>query len=254
MSLQKVTTKDLLPGDIILCRGKDMISDIISKMDGSPYSHATLYIGNNMICEADFDGILNISIDKIKNEEKYGDVYRFNKDGHHFSDTDWSVDPVITVGQNYVNNGIKYAFSHLILLSLIVLTRRIPLPPIEAKIIRHLVDEGTQKIFDLLDRGKTPMVCSELVYRCFYEALPSPKYKLDITYPYPKHEYENYSNTTLNHKELTESLKKFSESYIKAKGSNILFETKDHVDPACISPRDLANSPDLQLLGRLSFE
>lgn len=253
MILNKIKPSELEPGDVILCRGKDMISDIISKMDGSPYSHATQYIGDYKICEADFDGILDVSLNKIKNEEKYGDVYRFNKSGHKFNNSDWKVEPVLEVGEKYVTDGTTYAFSHLILLSLIVLTRRIPLPKIEAKIIRGLVDEATQLIFNLIDNGKTPMVCSELVYRCFSEALPQDKYILDIIYPNFDETNLTLSDTPID-AELEESLNKFNKVFEECKKKNIKLMGNCKIEASCISPRDLANSPDLELIGRLSFE
>lgn len=250
-----IKPNELIPGDVILCKGKDLVSDMISWLDGGEYSHATLYIGDNTICEADFDGVLNVGLSKIRNEEKYGDVYRFKKDGHCFNKTDWSAEPVLAVSSSYVAEGTKYAFDHLLLLAMIVLTRRIPLPKREAIIIRTLIDEGTKIIFDIIDQGKTPMVCSELVYRCFSEAIPLEKYQLDIEYPYPNHPSEcgRLEGQTVDLR-LEESLNNFLIAWNSSKKSKLSLKASIRPDSASVSPRDLANSSDLELIGRLSFE
>ena len=65
---------DLKIGDIILVRGQGIISDIIKDISHSKYSHTAIYIGNDLIIEAEgFKKTGYVSINKYKGT---ADVFR----------------------------------------------------------------------------------------------------------------------------------------------------------------------------------
>lgn len=88
-----ITFEELLPGDILLSRGDDLLDKIIMEIDQGDYSHATEFLGFDetqnayMVVETTTDGIeLNpTSIDT--NAQTLIDAYRFVSDyGHRFGD------------------------------------------------------------------------------------------------------------------------------------------------------------------------
>jgi hypothetical protein len=263
--MDNLTFLDLHPGDILLCKGEGWISDLIVLFDEGPYSHAALYAGvingEHSVIQATERGMLCCPIKSLE-EEIFTDVFRFNKNNHQIGMEDYPYDPIYKVGNGYVAAGTKYAFSHLVMLAILAATRDIPLDPTTQKILRIVLDNAAAFIFKLRDEGKTPMVCSELVYRCFDEADASKKYQFAVS-ALKMTDVLQGTNDVLNNPVNTDALgidllnakKNFIEAWNKAKQAvNDTGDFSNNPVAACVSPRDIKNSSDLTNIGRLSFK
>jgi len=111
---------------------------------------------------------------------EYVDVYRFAKDGHHLGDADWPPKPVTNTAAAFVAEGDRYAYEQILLLAVLATTRRIPLDPVSKRVLRFVLDHAAGLLLKLTSGGKEPMICSELVDRCFKEAVQPGKYALRI--------------------------------------------------------------------------
>ncbi len=246
--------KDLRPGDVLLCRGKGLISDLVVLFDGGTYSHAAIFDGEKVV-QATLHGVVRDSIDSLS-DEIFVDVYRFDKDGHTLDSPGWPSRPVVSTADKFASEGIKYATDHLIILALLTLSRRIPLEPLEKKILRVILDHAAEFIFKLMDQGKEPMVCSEVVFRSFKEAAPDDKYTLIIE-GVLFNSIKGLGARSFGEDELERAAKRFLEAWVKAKfGLDSLPERLEVIDPAvaaCVTPRDLETSPTLYRVGRLVF-
>ncbi|WP_411682147.1 hypothetical protein [Clostridium thailandense] len=272
--MENLELKDLKPCDVLLCRGEGFISDMIVLFDGGTYSHSALYAGEidgkHCIIQATARGVVCDPIEKIT-EETFTDVFRFKKDGHNLGDADYPFAPVQKVGLDYVNAGVKYAYDHLILLAVVAATHNIPLDPFSKKILRSILDNAAEFIFKLIDEGKTPMVCSEVVYRCFDEADSNKKYQLNISEEAANcllaNVQKSFKETDLDDnqdlqvdKDLQKAKEKFVAALNKANQKKQLsaapeLETDNalSVVSACVTPKDLEKCKDLIKLGRLTI-
>lgn len=269
-NIPKITPDDLKLGDVIMCHGDDWLANLIQSLDEYLYTHAAIYVGNGEIANAMMGGIEQIKFERLQ-EEVYVDIYRFNKNGHRFGDRGWSVQPVIDTAEKFVSEKLKYAWDHLILGCFLVLTRRIPLSPIEKKWFRIILDHGAEILFKILDHGKTPMTCTEFVYLCFSEAKPEEKYMLEISgldsprmaeilSPTPSKELR-WTSVNIDPDE-ERAFEKAKENFLVGwKKMRELHSTTrlpsrfwDPVVAACIWPKDLATSPDLRFIGRIRFK
>ncbi|AKL96297.1 hypothetical protein CACET_c28520 [Clostridium aceticum] len=266
--MKNIKFDDLHHGDVLLCRGEGWLSDLIVLFDGGIYSHAALYAGKedniHYVIHATKKGMLKMEL-ALLSSETFTDVFRFNKNSHKLGDEGYPYEPVISIGQHYVDEKTKYAFDHLILLALLGITRKIPLDVTSKKIMRSILDNATAYIFEMLDKGTTPMVCSELVYRCFDEADLEKKYQLGIETLTIEDLKDTLKKEVLKikdsdeiaqelDKELMEAKEKFVEAWSKVKqGENTIHGLPLDPASACVTPKDLEKSPDLQKIGRLQF-
>lgn len=247
--MQKIKVHDLIPGDLILCHGKGFISNTIMIMEEANYSHSAIYYGDGQIMHAYPPELCITSIDFLFKEEKFLDAFRLIKDGKEFGSPDFSADNVLKVGEQYVAKKEQYAMSHLYLLALVAFTRDIPMPLNDKLKIRERVDNKMQQLFNKIDKGKLPMVCSEFVYRCYAEADSTGKYTPEIEFGSNKKNKikEAFADleTMDNFHEIRQLLFKM-ELMDKRHGE----ELKDVV-PSCVSPKDLFLSPNFIPLGRI---
>jgi hypothetical protein len=251
---KNIRFKDLKKGDVLLCKGDGLLSDLIELFDEGTYSHAAIFDGEQVV-QATLHGVVRESIDSLK-DEVFVDVYRFKKDNHFLGDKNWPALPVIKEADKIGEEGLKYATDHLILLGILVLTRDIDLPKIEKKILRVILDHATELLFKIMDDGKTPMVCSEVVYRSFSQAVPEGKYTLEIEGVLFT-SLKTINNNIIEKDELFDSKQKFYEAWKKARGAtqNLLY-SKESFDPAvaaCVTPHDLETSKTLVKIGRYVF-
>ncbi|AOT72041.1 hypothetical protein [Geosporobacter ferrireducens] len=266
--MKAINFDGLIPGDVLLCRGEGWLSDLIVLFDGGTYSHAAIYAGKeegtHCIIHATRKGMLKMPLE-VLSCEIFADAFRFNKNNHKLGDDGYPYKSVINVGQQYVDEKTKYAFDHLVLLAILGITREIPLDSTSKKIIRSILDNAAAYSFRLLDKGTIPMVCSELVYRCFDEADPGKKYQLSIEGLTLQSLKDNLARDFLSisnsseadmelDKALMDSKQKFIDAWSRLKEEEYTVDGLP-ADPAsaCVTPRDLENSPNLQKLGRLQF-
>jgi len=268
--MEKINLSNLQPCDVLLCRGEGRFSDMIVLLDGGTYSHAALYAGKidgkHCVIQATGRGVVCDPIEKIQ-EEIFVDVFRFNKDKHKLGEKNYPWEPILEIGQAYVDSHVKYAYDHLIILALLAITRDIPLDSFSKKLLRGILDQAADLIFRLLDKGIVPMVCSELVYRCYDEADNNKKYQLSISdftvNKFMKNSQEaktavsTIENTVDNNMDiaLKKSKERFLEAYnkVKEKENSMKWSINDLAD-SCVSPKDFEYSKDLIKIGRLSFD
>lgn len=65
-------------GDVLLFKGKGIISKLIQKFTHSPYSHAAIYYKDNLLIESDWGGVQTSGISTKYHDADY-DVFRYDK-------------------------------------------------------------------------------------------------------------------------------------------------------------------------------
>jgi len=160
-----ITARDLSTGDVLLYNSDGFISDAICFFDGTPYSHASLYLGNDCVGEALPEGLRNRGIKQSIEHSNY--VL-----GRRLISSPPSMAPVITVADRYLTQGNRYGFEQLLLLAILTLTRRLKENKYLSWLVRKVLDNAADYLMDHSDRQ--PMICSEFVYTCYDEAIPGP--------------------------------------------------------------------------------
>ena len=180
---ENVLPNQLLPGDVLLFHGTGFISDMIRLFDGSQYSHAALFTGQKVV-EAISTGITASDLAKDESiiKAEYVHVYRFiSNDGHRLGDTGYAVQPILNTAGQFVAKADRYAYEQILLLAALAATRRIPVVsdiPFLRWMLRNILDNAAEVVAKIVAAGKEPMICSELVYRCYTES--GPQYDLVI--------------------------------------------------------------------------
>ena len=175
-----LTQTDLKPGDVLLYHGESRIGRMIQKFDGKTVNHAGLYLGHGEVGEALGEGVIKQSLaTSIAGDQVF--VYRLKAMPADMS-------PVLAVADTIIAEGHKYAYNAILLLALLATTRKISLSPVLSVLLRGILDKAASFLADISLGKKEPMICSEFVFRCYDEALPTPvdAYTLEIagrTYP-----------------------------------------------------------------------
>ncbi|MCC3771515.1 hypothetical protein [Streptomyces sp. UNOC14_S4] len=164
--------EQLKPGDVVLTRGTEAISRAICLMDGSEVSHAALAVDGDTLAEAVGEGLRTIP-------------YARALEGHDLlvgrslaAPADMA--PVLDVARRYLSGKISYAHQQVVLLAVLCVTRRVPLPLGGRRLVRTVLDQAAAAVNALAECGRQPMICSEFVYRCYHEARPSAPYALRV--------------------------------------------------------------------------
>lgn len=249
---------DLRNGDILLYSGKSLISGLIKFFDGSVYSHTGIY-NKGKVLEATSKGVVNRSLIESIDGNNFIDVYRFN-----FSETgDSSLikdfeKNLLNVIEKYEIEGERYAYEQFLLLGILTLSRTANLPLI-APVLRGFLDNSSEYLTSLIAAGKRPVICSELVYRCYSELDSTGLYTIKIK-GNDLNENDIYTvnellfilksnNTDSEILELINSeYKKFLNKYLESKASRNGYFTI----PDFVTPKDLKNSKSLIFIGRLN--
>jgi hypothetical protein len=255
-----IETSALQAGDVLLSYGDGTISDIIRLIDGGHYSHGAVFDGTKIV-EAGLRGVVPTPLEAEIKEQKYVDAYRFHSDqGDPLGSPGWPADPVTQRAQDYLNQGTTYANNQLYLVGVLILLKR-TFTRVEKATLQAVLKE----VFDLYKRihdgGETKsVVCSELVYRSFYEAKPEHRYALTIR--------DTFGPLQAGPRPLdfpTPVASRAADYALDAEYQDMLteFETlARQIHPApltansviaaeMVSPHDLERSPNLQLIGRL---
>jgi len=160
---------DLKPGDILLLSGEKghFLSEAIMYLTDSPVSHAALsYKTYDKIVEETLPQIRIIE-SKTRFENRTVFVKRLKK-------RQKSMDPVIQAAEEYLNNLEPYGKANLIILGLLLLYKKFSpnslTQKVMAKIFKLIADDLINFINKHRYPGKYPMVCSQLVYRCYEDA------------------------------------------------------------------------------------
>jgi hypothetical protein len=255
-------------GDVLLSYGDGWISDVIRLVDGGDYSHAAFFDGDKIV-EAGLRGVVGTLLEKEVEAQKYVDVFRFKSDdGEPFSSPGWPVEPVVQRAHYYLNKGTKYADNQLYLVGVLIVIRKLPYSRVDKAVLRAII-AMVFKLFKRIFEGKETksVVCSELVYRSFYEANPKKKYGLTIKGTLAP------IKATLNSLAESESLEEYGQDEelqgMIAETENMYWKINPDLAPSknelstllkagnplvaaeMVSPHDLQLSPNLELIGRL---
>jgi hypothetical protein len=265
-----ISAKNLLAGDVLLYRGTALVSRLIVLFDrpvpGTDlcYSHAALWDGDRAV-EALWEGVRASPLDDSIRSTEYVDVYRF-RDGKGVglsgseADGPWPLAPLRAQMKYYVDRADRYGYEQIMLLAFLAATRTASarLPLLVRQTMRQVLDEGAARISDLVRQKRQPLICSELVYRCFQGATP----------PYPvavrgvhvsKRTAKPRLITALESPdtELAQAARAFMRGLTAHDSAAATFSMRRAsksdrlVVPDFVTPNDLANSPSLVRVGRL---
>jgi hypothetical protein len=151
--------------DVLLYRGQALISRAIRLFDGTEVSHAGLLISNLQVGEALGHGLVSRSLDQSVAGAEWILARRLKESPEDMS-------PVERRGLAYIEQGNRYGYEQILLLTLLVLTRKPKVTPVLRKLVRATLDTAASYLLRLTANGKQPMICSEFVYRAYDEALP----------------------------------------------------------------------------------
>ncbi len=177
--MKTVKIDDLKPGDILLYHSDSFFSKMIRLFDGSKYNHAAIWDGR-FVLEALGKGIgYNTLSDSVKEDEEYVDVYYYkNSAGHQLGAPALPSEPVLDRIEYYHKNSERYAFEQILLLAILAETTALPVVgwiPGLSLILRTIFDAAGKVLTTLTALGHEPMICSELVFRCYKEAAEATK-------------------------------------------------------------------------------
>jgi len=167
---REIPISQLMPGDILLYRGKGLISDAIRLIDRSEVSHAGLFLGRHgekgrTVGEAIRDGVIRRELPMSIEHAQWVESRRLKE-------APASLDPVMGRAAHYLKRGERYAFEQILLLALLCLTRNLTGSSVLGRLIRETLDTASAFLLQLFSAGREPMICSEFVFRCYREALP----------------------------------------------------------------------------------
>ncbi|MDR3553657.1 MAG: hypothetical protein P4L55_02765 [Syntrophobacteraceae bacterium] len=265
--MERIGVSELLPCDVLLFHGTSFISKMIRMADGEPYNHAAFYVGSDEgtphVAEMLGDGLNYRPLSESIAGSEYVDVFRYYNDsriviGNH----SLPYDPVLTREKFYQNEHDRYGYEEILLLSLLCSTRHINIP-IADMIMRNIIESAADVIANIFKCGKQPMICSELVYRCFDEAYP--KYRIhvksaDLAYSKACSFDELLSSsvvtTPLETNGLASLHSDFLQNYLLAKHAFDSSQAKSIITATAavadfVTPNDLGRSPNLQKQGTL---
>jgi hypothetical protein len=249
----RISTNQLKACDVLLYHGASPLGSLIRLLDGSQYSHASIWDGD-CVTEAVASGIEHRDLKTSVAGAEFVDVYRFrSKEGICLGEAGLEADPVLKRIHFYQENPERYAYEELLLLAVLCVTRRVP-----SVMIRWILDSAAAAVEALIAAGKEPMICSELVYRCFEEAgnQYSPKIigaeRQAILYGAPQPAGEDLS--FLAGYDLRSGIEGYMEQLALAKqmDSRMLLDF-NKPNPNFITPGDLRKSPNLVLQGTLTL-
>jgi len=157
----------LVPIDILLYRGKGLISAAIRFFDGTEVSHASLFLGGAppAVDEALAKGLVQRSLTASVNDNNAWVMAR------RLKVRPADVQPVLAKASFYLDQHERYAYEKILLLAFLCLIRKPKITPIWKQLIIAVLENASELLLKLTAGGKQPMICSEFVYRC-YEALP----------------------------------------------------------------------------------
>lgn len=270
LSMNIINVNDLKAGDVLLSYGDGFISDAIRLIDGGKYSHAALFDGSKIV-EAGLRGVVHTPLEAEIGAQKYVDAYRFQSDaGESLAPPDWPVDPIIQRAHHYLEKGTRYADNQLYLVGVLIVLKRLTFNRVEKAVMQALLALVFKLFKRIAEGGEVKsVVCSELVYRSFYEALPEKKYGLTIRGTFAPLQAsadldfdsllqnDALQTYTLDPEyqdllEQTEILfRQIAPPLFVQENQNLLTAGSPFVAAEMVSPHDLQRSPNLKLIGRL---
>lgn len=264
IEMKTVSAADLKPCDVLLYNRYSVISDAMKLFDGSDYSHSGIY-NDGCVIEAISKGVVKNSLTDSVKETVFVDVYRFKDDnGGRIGDAEYPSQSVIDVMNKYASNGDRYSYESVLLLAVLTSARKLRVPVV-SWMLRNILENALSVLNRITEAGKQPMICSELVFRCFNEALPKFRYDLSITgvdtmkslpmgSEAPDKMFMGTSEELNDINSLrTEFLSKMAANQDTGiNHKNTEGALKSIAVPDYVTPRDLISSRNLELVGRLA--
>ena len=173
---EKLGIADLRPGDVLLYRGQALLSKWIQHFDGSPASHVAIYVGDGQVGEAIATGVVPRDWETSFHGAEWIRVYRLVSSPEDLG-------PVLDVAKAILDRGERYGYEQLLMLGLLCTTRKLEIRPVLRRLLRTLLDAATTVLTRLIAQDREPMICSEFVYRCYDQALPSVQDEYSILIP-----------------------------------------------------------------------
>ncbi|MCR8666235.1 YiiX/YebB-like N1pC/P60 family cysteine hydrolase [Aestuariibaculum sp. M13] len=210
-----ITPSSLKIGDVILHEGIGFISDFIKFLDNSNVSHSALYIGNEEVIEAKGSGITKYTLQESLQDARCAYIMRLKKRPDNFS-------PVIKRAKYYMDQ--NYAYDKMVFLVLLGLIRKSKIENYTL-LFGKIIDNATVRAIEFLTKNTKTLVCSELVYRSYNEALKTPNHKfslgLDVIAQRNKTPLETWDSTIYGD---TDSSNIMSTPELTLKSKNELFD------------------------------
>ncbi|HEV2112917.1 MAG TPA: hypothetical protein VGR50_02135 [Terriglobales bacterium] len=269
MSSQVISSTQLLEGDVLLYHGTGLMSRLIRLFDGGDYSHAAIFHSGHST-EVLGDGVVKSPLPDSVSGAKYVDVYRFFKNGSALANGNLPASPLDTAISYWEKYSQRYAYEQILLLALLASTRKLTAAgrfPGLALILKDIFDAATESVARMIAAGKEPVVCSELVYRCFKNADGTGKYELlikaadlaGLTVPAEQAGLTDQARAA-EFCDLQARAADFLLKYAAAKRANCSARSSVNGTPAItgavadlVTPHDLQTSPNLHLAGTLRF-
>ena len=265
-----VKPADLQPADILLFHGNGILSKFIRLFDGSQYSHAAIYDGQNVV-EAEVEQGDAIRVDTVAvscTRASFTHVYRFISNDHKRIGVELPPDPILQNVDELKKTPAAYAYSQILLLGILLATRRVPLVPGLAPMLRPFMDEAAEKLNEFVNGKRKVIICSELVYQCFNQAPAAYQIYVEGVDPSVVSSglqlRANLMPTVTPETDATDLLKDaaaFLAMYMLFKGQPHPAAVQPaqsepasplpKIEASFVTPRDLATSPNLALVGQL---
>lgn len=175
---------DLRPGDVFFSYGDPeefWVTRWVRIFDDGWYSHVSFFDGEHSLDATYAKKIKRRDPGEIVHFQRYLDVYRFVSDsGDELGTPGWESEPVTKAGQRYLGHG--YGTHDAILAALLLLSGRVDLPGDMEDYVRRILSTAVAFLSELVydDSANELITCSELPYRAYFEADPSPRYRIAI--------------------------------------------------------------------------
>jgi hypothetical protein len=151
------------PADVFLFMpDDDCVSRIICKLDDSIVSHAAFHYdaAKHLMAEANLSGI-QVNPAPGENPPRTVHVRRYTA-------RPFETDKILAVGKQYLESKEKYAFDTMVLVGLLLISRRWLDDPTYLKMVEKIL----RTINYIIEKSRKthPMICSQFVARCYGEA------------------------------------------------------------------------------------
>lgn len=276
-----LSRRDLRPGDVLLCRGRGEISDLVCALGGSSYSHSALWDGERVVC-ATPKGVRARALERVEERHAALDVYRFRFYDHVLGEPGWPAKPVLAAAHEWL--GDDYAYHELFLAGLLVAVRQPPEPAVQEQALQLMAGRIAEFTHNhITNHKRLPIACAEVVSGAFWEAeaIPERKFALSVRIdgsdafpgvpsaaPGPPAEpvellpdYERLAQDCgrlllAARPDVADGIRALQHVHADARRrpglDGLIVTAGDSLLPlGCVTPRDLARSPSLERIGGL---
>ncbi|HEX7151399.1 MAG TPA: hypothetical protein VF618_07930 [Thermoanaerobaculia bacterium] len=155
--------QQLRPGDVLLSHRSGPLSKAIALFDDSEATAATLYLGNSAVLAVGRDGISRRDLDGDTSGADWVEVRRLPGAV--------KMEPVLIRAQRYLERGKDYLYKPELLLAFLALARKPKNTPALHGLLVRILETATSILARRIAEPRAPLFGSELVYRCFDEAI-----------------------------------------------------------------------------------